>query len=169
MGQRHELRPSNDHRLAVPGSSIAGRPGAHIPSAKALARMSQEATIPNIPAARRHPGAHRKLVRPYVRTRGRTQSNRDLAIEAIVSVRADAPWSEPEVTGEFRSVRTCCHRPRSVAEVAATLSVPLGVARVLLGDMAELGLVTVHETATTGDGRPALALMERVLHGLRRL
>jgi predicted ArsR family transcriptional regulator len=62
-----------------------------------------------------------------------------------------------------------CHHPRSVAEVAATLSVPLGVARVLLGDMAELGLVTIHDTKPTGDGRPALALMERVLSGLRAL
>jgi hypothetical protein len=111
----------------------------------------------------------RTLVRPYVLTRGRTQSRRHLAIEAMVSTRAGAHWNGARLTGEFRSVRSLCHRPRSVAEVAARLSVPLGVARVLLDDMAEQGLVTIHDTRVNTDGRPAVALMERVLHGLRRL
>jgi hypothetical protein len=112
----------------------------------------------------------RTLVRPYVLTKGRTKASRHLAIEALISTRSDAPrWNSREITGEFQSVRALCDSPRSVAEVAAGLSVPLGVARVLLGDMADLGLVSVHETAPNGDGRPALALMERVLHGLRRL
>ncbi|HEY3465017.1 MAG TPA: DUF742 domain-containing protein [Amycolatopsis sp.] len=113
--------------------------------------------------------AQRTLVRPYVLTRGRTQSRRHLAIEALVSTRAGAHWNGARLTGEFRSVRTLCHQPRSVAEVAATLSVPLGVVRVLLDDMAEQGLVTIHDTRVSTEGRPALALMERVLHGLRRL
>jgi hypothetical protein len=112
----------------------------------------------------------RTLVRPYVLTRGRTQSRRHLAIEALVSTCAeDAQWENPQMSGEFRSVRTMCHYPRSVAEVAATLSVPLGVARILLDDMAELGLVRIHENQGASDGRPALALMERVLSGLHRL
>jgi hypothetical protein len=113
--------------------------------------------------------AQRTLVRPYVLTRGRTQSRRHLAIEALVSTRAGAHWNGARLTGEFRSVRSLCHRPRSVAEVAATLSVPLGVVRVLLDDMAEQGLVTIHDSRVSADGRPAMALMERVLHGLRRL
>jgi hypothetical protein len=49
------------------------------------------------------------------------------------------------------------------------LSLPLGVARVLLGDMAGLGLINVHETASANGDTPDLALMERVLSGLRRL
>ncbi|WP_290050739.1 DUF742 domain-containing protein [Amycolatopsis solani] len=113
--------------------------------------------------------AQRTLVRPYVLTRGRTQSRRHLAIEALVSTRAGAHWNGARLTGEFRSVRSLCSRPRSVAEVAARLSVPLGVVRVLLDDMAEQGLVTIHDSRVTPEGRPATALMERVLHGLRRL
>ncbi len=113
--------------------------------------------------------SQRTLVRPYVLTRGRTQSRRHLAIEALVSTRAGAHWNGARLAGEFRSVRTLCHHPRSVAEVAARLCVPLGVARVLLDDMAEQGLVTIHDTRVNTDGRPAVALMERVLHGLRRL
>ncbi|HWD04640.1 MAG TPA: DUF742 domain-containing protein [Amycolatopsis sp.] len=112
----------------------------------------------------------RTLVRPYVLTRGRTQGRRYLAIEALVKANADDPrWRGPDVKGEFRIVRSLCLYPRSVAEVAATLTVPLGVARVLLDDMAELGLVTIHAPGATGDGRPAMALMERVLEGLHRL
>ncbi|MCR6487085.1 DUF742 domain-containing protein [Amycolatopsis sp. OK19-0408] len=121
------------------------------------------------PVIPRQDHAPRTLVRPYVLTRGRTQSRRHLAIEALVSTRAGAHWNGARITGEFRSVRTLCHRPRSVAEVAATIGVPLGVVRVLLDDMAEQGLVTIHDSRVSTDGRPALALMERVLHGLRRL
>ncbi|MFJ7211276.1 DUF742 domain-containing protein [Amycolatopsis sp. NPDC098790] len=111
----------------------------------------------------------RTLVRPYVLTRGRTQSRRHLAIEALISTRTGASWNGARLTGEFRSVRSLCLHPRSVAEVAARLSVPLGVARVLLDDMAEQGLITIHDTRVNTEGRPAVALMERVLHGLRRL
>ena len=56
-----------------------------------------------------------------------------------------------------------------MAEVAALMSLPLGVARVLLSDMAGLGIVTVHQTASSAGNAPDLALMERVLSGLRRL
>ncbi|MEV7093973.1 DUF742 domain-containing protein [Amycolatopsis sp. NPDC051045] len=126
----------------------------------------QLAAEPGVPD---HVPTQRTLVRPYVLTRGRTQSRRHLAIEALVSTRAGAHWNGARLTGEFRSVRSLCHQPRSVAEVAATLSVPLGVVRVLLDDMAEQGLVTIHDSRAGADGRPAIALMERVLHGLRRL
>lgn len=49
-------------------------------------------------------------------------------------------------------MRAACRRPVSVAEVAATLSIPLGVARVLLSDMAELGLLHIHGTERTAEG-----------------
>jgi hypothetical protein len=123
---------------------------------------------PEPPEMPEHPGA-RTLVRPYVITKGRTKSSRHLAIETLVSTTRNLRWASPEVTGEFQSVRALCAHPRSVAEVAANLAVPLGVARVLLGDMADLGLLSVHDAAMNGDGRPALALMERVLHGLQQM
>ena len=47
--------------------------------------------------------------------------------------------------------------------------VPLGVARVLIADMAGMGLVTVHGGASKDNEAPDLALLERVLSGLRRL
>jgi hypothetical protein len=59
--------------------------------------------------------------------------------------------------------------PRSVAEVAALLSVPLGVARVIIDDMAGAGLLLVHPRAVAATGRPSRDVMQRVLEGLQRL
>ncbi|ATE53343.1 hypothetical protein CNX65_08630 [Actinosynnema pretiosum] len=104
------------------------------------------------------------LVRPYARTGGRTSVRHDLRLETLVS--AANPLLAAGV--EQRAIVELCTAPRSVAEVSALLSVPLGVARVLISDLIELGAVTTHE----GTGSPSgvdLALMERVLSGLRKL
>lgn len=108
-------------------------------------------------------------VRPYSWTRGRTKSGYYLAIETLVATSSRGRDRNAIVQLEHRSVADICTETRSVAEVAALLPVPLGVARVLLGDMAALGLVVVHENAGNTGGSPDLALMERVLSGLRRL
>ncbi|RZQ65171.1 DUF742 domain-containing protein [Amycolatopsis suaedae] len=115
------------------------------------------------------PSGSRSLVRPYVLTKGRTKSARHLAIETLISTRICPKWHTHRFGAEYHSVRAVCSQPRSVAEIAARLRVPLGVARVLLGDMAEQGLVDVHVTTLTDKLRPDVALMERVLAGLHRL
>jgi hypothetical protein len=109
------------------------------------------------------------MVRPYAWTRGRTKSSMDLRIEALVSTSELGEDIEALSQTEHRSVAELCAEPRSVAEVATMLHVPLGVAKVLLGDMANLGLLIVHKTATGGANKAHLMLMERVLSGLRRL
>ena len=110
------------------------------------------------------------FVRPYAWTRGRTKSGYELAVETLVSVSNRARSQLERLPMEHRSVADLLlEQTRSVAEVAALLSLPLGVARVLLGDMASNGTVTVHQTASTPGNAPDLALMERVLSGLRRL
>ena len=108
-------------------------------------------------------------VRPYAWTRGRTRPVYDLAVETLVSTSDDGRDVAALTTVEHRSVAKLCREPRSVAEVAALLSLPLGVARVVLGDMADIGLVMVHQTAGSAGDVPDIALMERVLSGLRRL
>ena len=109
------------------------------------------------------------MVRPYFRTHGRTRPTRDLPIETLVSItqrgRAVVRGSTTEETEICALLRTS----QSVAEVAALRRIPLGVARVLLSDLADRGIVAVH-TARKGSGnRPSLELMERILHGLSRL
>lgn len=74
--------------------------------------------------------------------------------------------------GEHRTIATLCQgRVQSLAEVAAQLGLPLGVARVLIADMAADGLVAVYEPTSLEDGNDAVGteLLERVLSGLRRL
>lgn len=67
---------------------------------------------------------------------------------------------------ERRRIADLSQTPVSVAEISAHLEVPLGVARVLVGDMADEGLVQVSQPRT---GRPDIVLLERVLHGIRAL
>lgn len=114
-------------------------------------------------------GVGASAVRPYAWTRGRTKSGLDLAIETLVSTSQRGRDQMGLLQVEHRAVAELCEATRSVAEVAALLSLPLGVARVLLGDMAGLGVVTVHQSASSAGNVPDLALMERVLSGLRRL
>ncbi|MGH4009747.1 MAG: DUF742 domain-containing protein, partial [Pseudonocardiaceae bacterium] len=79
--------------------------------------------------------------RPYTWTGGRTSPVFDLAVETLVSTSAHGRDMAALTSVEHRAVAELCRDPRSVAEVAALLSLPLGVARVLLGDMADIGLV----------------------------
>jgi hypothetical protein len=75
-----------------------------------------------------------QLVRPYTLTTGRTDSSIDLPLEAPVET-VLAPQKPPRWPGnDVRSqILTLCADSPSVAEIAAVLSVPLGVARVLIG------------------------------------
>jgi hypothetical protein len=109
------------------------------------------------------------LVRPYTRTGGRTRSDYDLAIEALVSTSERGKAPDAAVLPEHRSICGLCLDTRSVAEVAAHLRLPLGVARVLIGDMAGMGLVMIHQSGMVVGDRPSIDFMERVLSGLRRL
>src|SRR3712207_298818 len=104
------------------------------------------------------------VVRPYVLTAGRTRPAVALSMETLVSAATAVP---PPHTHEHRAAVEPCREPRSVAEVAALLGVPLGVAGVLLGDLAAAGYLLVHGSPSTE--APDLALLERVLWGLHRL
>ena len=112
------------------------------------------------------PGRDRRRVRPYAMTGGRTRpTHDDLEIEALVSTTSTGERT-PKLTVEQRAIAALCHELLSIAEVSAQLRLPLGVIRVLVGDMADEHLVIVYRPAYAGD-RPDLALLERVLHGLR--
>lgn len=109
------------------------------------------------------------IVRAYAWTGGRTSANYDFEIETMVTTSDRGAGSAAAARPEFRAVANLCRQPTSVAEVAALLSIPLGVAKVLLGDMADHGLIVVHETSSSNGLEPDMNLMERVLSGLRRL
>jgi hypothetical protein len=109
-----------------------------------------------------------RIVRPYALTAGRTRPVVDLPLEATLRLDTSATrraWGE-DIQG--RIVHVC--DSRSVAEVSALIKTPLGVVRVLLGDLVQQGFVHVQATLTensTDDER--FDLLERTLRGLRAL
>ncbi len=114
------------------------------------------------------------LVRPYAVTRGRTRPRLDIAMEALVetTVRGRAAANGNAHGREHQYIAALCDgRVQSLAEIAARMQLPLGVARVLIADMATDGLVAVHEPTILDDSDDAVGteLLERVLSGLRRL
>ena len=111
------------------------------------------------------------LVRPYARTGGRTKPGRELDLEALVLPTANGreAWESPLLSPEHNTVIEICQRSVSVAEIAAQLRVPLGVARVIIADMVDLGLVEVLKTAASDGDERDPAFLRRVLSGLQRL
>jgi hypothetical protein len=108
-------------------------------------------------------------VRPYTRTGGRTRSDHNLALEALVSTSDDGRRYRGVRSVEHRRICDLCLDTRSVAEIAAHLRLPLGVVKVLVGDMADIGLVLIHQTELILGDRSSRDFMERVLAGLRAL
>jgi hypothetical protein len=110
------------------------------------------------------------LVRPYTLTAGRTEPQVHLPLEAPIGKRATAKesqWPGNDVRGQ---IITMSVEFPSVAEIAAGLALPLGVARVLIGDLVAQGYLQVHttlgESATSDERRE---LIGRTLRGLRAL
>nr|WP_250563471.1 DUF742 domain-containing protein [Sphaerisporangium fuscum] len=108
------------------------------------------------------------MVRAYALTKGRTAPRTSLAMEALVSSATSPHHDLSSLTPEKQAISTLCRQVRSVAEIAALLRMPLGVARVVIADMLAEGLVQVHQPQLDA-GKPDLNLLERVLSGLRRL
>lgn len=110
------------------------------------------------------------LVRPYTLTAGRTSTIVDLPLEAPVQTLQSAlfhRWPPNDVRGKI--VQLCVKSP-SIAEVSSRLDLPLGVARVLVGDLVTSGYLRVHATLnerSTRDERREL--IGRTLRGLRAL
>jgi hypothetical protein len=116
------------------------------------------------------PGVEANLVRPYTLTAGRTNTRVDLPLEAPIRTLEFGPaprWPGNDVRAKI--LRLGVGSP-SVAEIAARLSLPLGVARVLIGDLVTQGYLRLHATlgdSTTVDERREL--IGRTLRGLRAL
>jgi hypothetical protein len=109
-------------------------------------------------------------VRSYVLTQGRTRSSADLPLETLVKVSAQGQTAAPRLALERKKIVALCSSPISIAEISAHISVPLGVAKVLVGDMTEEGFLTSYKPQHAQAGeKPDLKLLERVLDGLQAL
>jgi Protein of unknown function (DUF742) len=108
------------------------------------------------------------LVRPYAVTGGRTEPRYQLEIEAMVVTAYYGARDLAVLSPECQAILDLCRDWRSVAEISAVLQMPLGVARILIADMAAERLVRIHQL-DHAQGGPDVKLLERVLIGLRKL
>jgi hypothetical protein len=113
------------------------------------------------------PVASARFVRPYTITAGRTKTAVDLPVEATLRIRPRDASADGDLAVAALRVLELCDR-RSVAEVSALASMPIGVVRVLLGDLVQQGLVLVQATITESSSKDErIELIERTLRGLR--
>ena len=110
------------------------------------------------------------LVRPYTLTAGRTETSVDLPLEApIETLPAGQAHQWPPDDARGKIIQLCANSP-SVAEISARLDLPLGVARVLVGDLVLSGYLRVHRTLTERSTRDERhELIGRTLRGLKAL
>jgi hypothetical protein len=112
-----------------------------------------------------------RTVRPYTVTGGRTRSgSQDLPMEALVRALRTASQDTGMAPERKRILELTSSSIMSVAELSAHLHLPLGVTRVLVGDLASDGAVVVHG-ATQQSASPAtnLKVLESVLNGISSL
>jgi hypothetical protein len=106
------------------------------------------------------------VVRPYVLTGGRTRSSNALiGFETMVTLTPAGQVRRAQEGNERRAILDRCNRPISVVELSAHLRVPLGVAQVLTGDLADEGCLQVH-AAPTAPSRDR-ALLERLARAVQ--
>ncbi|MFF4243306.1 DUF742 domain-containing protein [Streptomyces sp. NPDC001822] len=113
------------------------------------------------------------LVRPYAVTGGRTEPGPSgVRFDLIALVVADGagPGRGDSLLGpEHRALLVLCHEEtQSVAELAAEADLPVGVVRVLLGDLLEAGCVRVSRPVPPAQ-LPDERVLREVIDGLRAL
>ena len=113
--------------------------------------------------------ARRTVVRPYMLTRGRTSSSLGVfALHSPILALITTDQLGRNASPEDRKIVELCQTPTSVAEVSARMSTPVGVLRVLVGDLVDARMVTVREVENRADHRD-VRLLERLLEGIRAL
>ena len=113
------------------------------------------------------PVATARFVRPYTITAGRTKAAVDLPLEATLRIQPHTAGAYADLGVAALRVLDLCDQ-RSVAEVSALASMPIGVVRVLLGDLVQQSLVRVQATITESSSKDErIELIERTLRGLR--
>jgi len=120
---------------------------------------------------RQHP-----QVRPFVLAHGRTRTRtrHPLLVNTLVSAQYD-PVLAAELTPQERAVYeyAATAEGMSVAEVSAHTRMSLGLVRVILGDLAGRGAITIHAASAGSSGLEPSPVdyetLERLLRGLEQL
>lgn len=109
------------------------------------------------------------VVRPYALTKGRTLPGGDESfglIDVVVAV-SERPSGRFRPGPEHRRILSLCRRPIPVVDLTSEIELPIGVVRVLLGDLTSDGMVRVlsAQEPPSADQR----LLRMVLDGLESL
>ncbi|KUM71592.1 DUF742 domain-containing protein [Streptomyces sp. ISL-22] len=113
------------------------------------------------------------VVRPYAMTRGRTtsaaQHRLDLIAVVVAEPHADDPEGDSMLSPEHVDiVELCRDAPQSVAELSAELDLPIGVVRVLIGDLVDAEFVHVNRPVPPAELVDE-SILRDVINGLRAL
>lgn len=115
------------------------------------------------------------VVRPYAMTRGRTSHAAESRIDLIALVVTGdesgdgGPHDDHTLSPEhLEIVERCQEQATSVAELAADLDLPVGVVRVLVGDLLEAEHVHIHKPVPPAE-LPDESILREVINGLRAL
>jgi len=115
------------------------------------------------------------VVRPYAMTRGRTSHAAEARIDLIALVVTQAESGDDTVLGDHTLspehldiIERCQVQAISVAELAADLDLPVGVVRVLVGDLLAAAHVHIHKPVPPAE-LPDESLLREVINGLRAL
>jgi len=108
------------------------------------------------------------VVRPYALVRGRTKATGETldVISMICALRVSAP-DPADLEPEHLAVLRRCRLPTSVADLASALDLPLGVIRILIADLRDRDLITIHRPDP--ERLTDIRLLREVADGLRRL
>jgi hypothetical protein len=108
------------------------------------------------------------VVRPYALTGGLTRpSGQRFDLLDMVGVVRRIGRDMPQLPPEQAEVMQRCQIPAALVDLAADLDLPVGVIRILVSDLRERGLVTIHRAEPAGVGD--LKILQEVVDGLRRL
>ncbi len=109
------------------------------------------------------------VVRPYAVTKGRTLPDSGASFGLIDVVVAVSDWAPAHFRPgpEHRRILSLCRRPTPVVDLTSEIDLPLGVVRVLLGDLTSEGMVRI--VSTQQQPVPDQRLLTMVLDGLEAL
>ena len=109
------------------------------------------------------------VVRPYALTKGRTlpSGGAEFGLIDVVIATSGRPPEHFRPGPEHRRILSLCRRPIPVVDLTSEIDLPLGVVRVLLGDLTSEGMLRVLSTQKqpVTDQR----LLRLVLDGLESL
>jgi hypothetical protein len=109
------------------------------------------------------------VVRPYAVTKGRTRPSGGVWVDLIdiVVATGQRPYRDVRQGPEHRRILSLCRRPVTVVDLTSEIDLPLGVVRVLIGDLADAGMIRI--IPAQAEPEPDQRLLRMVLDGLESL